>query len=104
MEQYHSLEEITDKYIGVKGSAERESFEADVEATLIGAAIKDARKAKNLTQKELGERVGVQTAQISKIESGRNLTISTIVKVLKGLGLTANFSISGIKPITLGAN
>jgi ribosome-binding protein aMBF1 (putative translation factor) len=103
MEQYHSLEEITNKYIGAKGSAERENFDADVEAALIGAAIKDARKAKNMTQKELGERVGVQTAQISKIESGRNLTISTIVKVLKGLGLTADFSISGIKPITLGA-
>jgi DNA-binding XRE family transcriptional regulator len=104
MEKYYSLEEITDKYIGVRGTAERESFEADVEAALIGAAIKDARKAKNMTQKELGERVGVQTAQISKIESGRNLTISTIVKVLKGLGLTANFTINGITPITLGAN
>jgi DNA-binding XRE family transcriptional regulator len=104
MERYHSLEEITDKYIGEKGSAARESFDADVEAALIGAAIKDARKAKNMTQKELGERVGVQTAQISKIESGRNLTISTIVKVLKGLGLTADFSISGIKSITLGAS
>jgi DNA-binding XRE family transcriptional regulator len=104
MERYHSLEEITDKYIGEKGSVERDSFDADVEAALIGAAIKDARKAKNLTQRELGERVGVQTAQISKIESGRNLTIATIVKVLKGLGLTADFSISGISPITLGAN
>jgi hypothetical protein len=37
MEQYYSLEEITDKYIGVKGSAERESFEADVEAELTDA-------------------------------------------------------------------
>jgi DNA-binding XRE family transcriptional regulator len=104
MERYHSLEEITDKYIGEKGNVERDSFDADVEAALIGAAIKDARKAKNLTQRELGERVGVQTAQISKIESGRNLTIATIVKVLRGLGLTADFSISGISPITLGAN
>jgi ribosome-binding protein aMBF1 (putative translation factor) len=104
MEKYHSLEEITDKYIGKRGSTERESFEADVEAIMIGAAIKDARKAQNMTQKELGERVGVQTAQISKIESGRNLTISTIVRVLKGLGLTADFAISGLSPITLGAS
>jgi transcriptional regulator with XRE-family HTH domain len=56
-----------------------------------------------MTQKELGERVGVQTAQISKIERGRNLTISTIVKVLKGLGLTAHLSIGGASPILLGA-
>jgi DNA-binding XRE family transcriptional regulator len=102
MEKYHTLDEYTDKYIGKRGTPERESFEADVEAMLIGAAIKDARKAQNITQKELGERVGVQTAQISKIESGRNLTISTIVRVLKGLGLTADFSIAGLAPITLG--
>ena len=104
MKKYHSLEEMTNKYVGKRGSAERESFEADVEAVLIGAAIKDARKAQNLTQKELGIRVGVQTAQISRIESGRNLTISTIVRVLKGLGLTADFSIDGMTSITLGAS
>jgi DNA-binding XRE family transcriptional regulator len=102
MEKYYTLEELTDKFVGVRGTSERDSFEAEVEAMLIGAAIKDARKSQNLTQRELGEKVGVKTAQISKIESGRNLTISTIVRVLKALNLTADFSISGLKPITLG--
>lgn len=101
--KWFTLEEMTDKYIGVKGTPERESFDADVEAALIGASIKNARKANNLTQAQLGERVGVQAAQISKIESGRNLTIATIVKVLKALGLSAEFSISGLKPVVLGA-
>lgn len=99
-----TLDELTEKYIGKKGTQERESFDADVEAALIGASIKNARKASNLTQAQLGERVGVQAAQISKIESGRNLTIATIVKVLKALGLSAEFSINGLdfEPIILG--
>ena len=100
--QWHSLEEITDKYIGENGTPSRTIFNAELEAALIGTAIKDARKAQNLTQKELGELVGVKSAQISKIESGRNLTISTIVRVLNALGLTADFSIQGFQPITLG--
>ncbi len=101
--EWYTLEELTDEIIGVKGTPERESFDADVEAALIGASIKSARKANHLTQAQLGERVGVQAAQISKIESGRNLTISTIVRVLKALGLSAEFSISGLKPVVLGA-
>lgn len=103
--EWYTLDEFTDEVIGAKGTPERESFDADVEAALIGASIKNARKANNLTQAQLGERVGVQAAQISKIESGRNLTIATIVKVLKALGLSAEFSIQGLnlKPVTLGA-
>jgi len=102
--KWYTLGEITDEFVGVKSTPEREAFDADVEAALIGASIKNARKAMNLTQAQLGERVGVQTAQISKIESGRNLTISTIVRVLKALGLSANFSINceGLTPVTLG--
>ncbi len=100
--KFYSLDEITDKHIGKCGTPQREAFEAEVEAALIGASIKEARKARNLTQRELGEKVGVQSAQISKIESGRNLTISTIARVLNALGLTADFTISGLRPITIG--
>lgn len=102
--KFYTHEEMLDKHVGVKGCPEREQFDADVEAALIGASIKNARKAMNLTQAQLGERVGVQSAQISKIESGRNLTVSTIVRVLKALGLSANFSINceGLTPVTLG--
>lgn len=100
--KFYTLDEITDKHIGKRGTPQREAFEAEVEAALIGASIREARKAQNLTQKELGEKVGVQTAQISKIESGRNLTIATIVRVLNALGLTADFAISGLATVTLG--
>lgn len=104
--RFYTHDEMLDKHIGKKGTLVRDNFDAEVEAALIGASIKEARKANNLTQAQLGERVGVQAAQISKIESGRNLTIATVVKVLKALGLTAEFSVTGldIAPVILGAS
>lgn len=41
---------------------------------LIGEAIKQARKEKNLTQEQLGVLMGVQRSQVSRIERGHNLT------------------------------
>ncbi len=100
--EYFSFEEVKDDLIGKRGTIERDEYEAEVEAHLIGQHIREARKLQNLTQKELGEKVGVQTAQISKIEHGQNLTIATIVRVLNALGLSADFSIQGLAPIRLG--
>ena len=100
--KFYTLDEITDKHLGKIGTPTRDTFEAEVEAALLGSRIREARKLLNITQKELGERIGVQTAQISKIENGRNLTISTIVRVLKALGLSASFSIGDLAPISLG--
>ena len=65
----YSLEELTDKYIGKKGTKKREEFENELCLDLLGQAIKQARQERKLTQKELGELVGVKKAQISKIEN-----------------------------------
>ena len=43
----------------------------------IGLMIRNERLRKGLTQEELGKRIGVGKAQISKIESGKGLTIKT---------------------------
>ncbi|MCM1301259.1 MAG: DUF3791 domain-containing protein [Bacteroides cellulosilyticus] len=63
----------------------------------IGALIHGERTRRGLTQEELGLRVGVGKAQISKIESGRGLTIKTVTKVLDALNLSASVS---LHPIT----
>ena len=53
-----------------------------------------ARKEKNLTQEELGELVGVQKAQISKIENSmKNARFETIMKVFDALGAKVNFNV-----------
>jgi transcriptional regulator with XRE-family HTH domain len=59
----------------------------------IGVLIRDERTRRGVTQEELGQRVGVGKAQISKIESGRGLTIKTVTKVLKALNLSASVSL-----------
>lgn len=51
-------------------------------------AILDARKAANMTQKELSEITGITQADISRLESGNsNPTINTIQRIATGLGI-----------------
>ena len=60
----------------------------DIQSYFVGEAIKKARLKQNLTQEELGERVGVKRSQICKLESGKSsITISTMSKVFKALGI-----------------
>jgi transcriptional regulator with XRE-family HTH domain len=55
----------------------------------IGAKIKAARLAKNMTQEELGNLIGVQKSAIAKYESGRvvNIKRSTLKKISDILGI-----------------
>jgi len=48
--KFYTEEEILDKHIGKKGTPKRDQFEADLNSSLIGEAIKQARQSKNLTQ------------------------------------------------------
>lgn len=90
----YSLEELTDKYIGKKGTKKRNEFENELRLDLIGQAIKRARKEKNLTQEELGELVGVKKAQISKIENSMtDARFTTILKVFEALGAKVYFNV-----------
>lgn len=88
----YSLEEVTDEMIGKKGTPVRDNFDRKVEEALhayrIGEAIKNARLKQNLTQEELGERIGVQKAQISRMERGYSISIPTMSRVFKALGIT----------------
>lgn len=90
MKQY-TFEEVLDKHIGKIGTPERDKFESDVqeavEAYHIGQAIKAARLKNNLTQEQLGERIGVQRAQISRLEKGNNITLPTMRRVFRALGV-----------------
>ena len=89
-----SLNEITDKHIGKVGTKERDDFENELRLDLIGLAIKKARKDRKLTQAQLGELVGVQKAQISKIENNLNdARFETILKVFKALNAKINFNV-----------
>ena len=82
----YTLEELTDKNVGENGSPEREQFEFELKLDILGDMIKKVRKEKQLTQEQLGVLVGVQKAQISKIENNtKDVRLSTIMKVFNGL-------------------
>ena len=90
----YSLDELTDKYIGKKGTEKRNEFENELRLDLLGQTIKKVRLERNLTQEQLGELVGVKKAQISKIENSlTDARFETILKVFKALGAKINFNV-----------
>ena len=90
----YGLDEITDKYIGKRGTPKREAFENELRLDLLGEAIKKARKERNLTQEELGKLVGVKKAQISKLEhSLTDARFETILKVFTALNAKVSFNV-----------
>jgi transcriptional regulator with XRE-family HTH domain len=85
---------MIDKHIGKVGTERRDAFENELRIDLLGQAIKQARQERNLTQAQLGELVGVQKAQISKIENSiKNARFETILNVFNALGAKVNFSV-----------
>jgi DNA-binding XRE family transcriptional regulator len=82
----YTLDQVQDKLIGKKGTPERDKFEYELQMDLIGKAIRQTRKERHLMQEELGKLIGVQKAQISRLESNAsNLTIDTLMKVFSAL-------------------
>jgi DNA-binding XRE family transcriptional regulator len=91
----YSLAEMKDKYVGKQGTKERERYEYQLQMDVLGRMIKKARQERNLTQEQLGELVGVQKAQISKLESSANsATIDTVLKVFKALKADIHFNVT----------
>ena len=89
-----SIDTMIDKHIGKKGTKKRDAFENELRLDLIGEAIKQARKDRNMTQEELGHLVGVQKAQISKLENSlTDARFETILKVFKALNAKINFNV-----------
>ena len=82
----YTIDQVQDRLIGKRGTRERELFEYELQLDLIGKAIRQTRKERNLTQEELGKLIGVQKAQISRLENNAgNVTIETLLKVFTAL-------------------
>ncbi len=89
-----TLDQLKDRNLGKTGTPERDKYEFDLRMELLGEMIKSVRKERNLTQEQLGELIGVQKSQISKLErSTKNVTIETILKVFQALKAKVKFSV-----------
>lgn len=82
----YTIDQVQDALIGKKGTARREKFEYELQMDIIGSAIKQSRRERNLTQEQLGKLIGVQKSQISRLESNvGNVTLDTLMKVFAAL-------------------
>lgn len=99
--KYYTEGEALDKVLGEKGTPLRNQYEADMNAFMIGEAIKKARQSKNLTQEELGAMIGVKKSQVSRIEKGSNITFATMAKIFRAMGISASFEMAGIGKVAL---
>ena len=66
----------------------REEYEKIQPELAMIQTLVDARNARNMTQKELAERTGINQADISKIENGtRNPSLKLLRKLAEGMDM-----------------
>ena len=81
------IEDLITEDFGKVGTAERDAFEMECDAFIIGEQLKEERRRAGLTQEELAEKIGTKKSFISRVEKGKaDIQLSTLVKVFRGLG------------------
>lgn len=90
----YSLEQVIDEMVGKKDNIQRQEFEWNLQSEIIGDLIKTTRLAHDLTQEQLGQKIGVQKAQISRLErQANNMTIGTLLRVFNALNMKVSIKI-----------
>ena len=103
--KFIDFEETLDRDLGPVGTSKRDNFERNVDEAVhaykLGEAIKQARLSQNLTQEQLGEKIGVQKAQISRLERGKSISLSSITRVFKAMGIPVSLEMGQIGKVAL---
>jgi ribosome-binding protein aMBF1 (putative translation factor) len=101
----YNFEELLEEDYGKVGTPERDEFERrvdeSVQAYRVGEAIRRARVAQKLTQAELGEKMGVQRAQVCRLESGKSITLASMMRAFRALGVQIALEMKGIGKVAL---
>ncbi len=75
-----------------------EEFKANLEEAIVvkhvTEALEQARKEKNLTLEEVGQRVGVSRARIKQLETSENIEVSTLVRVASAMGYKVQIALT----------
>lgn len=81
------IEELITEDFGAPGTQERDQFEMECDAFVIGERLKAERHKSGLTQEQLAEKIGTKKSFISRVERGHtDIQLSTLVKLFRGLG------------------
>ncbi|HEY4612715.1 MAG TPA: helix-turn-helix transcriptional regulator [Bacteroidota bacterium] len=87
-------EHLVEQYGGV-GTKSRLQFDKGFEAFKLGIIIREARKARNISQRELAVRSKTKESFISRIENdASDIRLSTLMRIIeKGLGGRLHISV-----------
>lgn len=81
------VEDLIEEDFGAVGTPERDQFEMECDAFVIGEQLKDERRKAGLTQEQLANKIGTKKSFISRVERGyADIQLSTLVKLFRGLG------------------
>lgn len=81
------IENLITEDFGEIGTPERDQFEMECDAFVIGEQLKAERTKAGLTQEQLADKIGTKKSFISRVERGRaDIQLSTLVKLFQGLG------------------
>ena len=102
----YTFDEVKDELLGKVGTSERDEHErkvADaVNAFSLGEVVRERRLDQNLTQEELGKRMGVKKSQISKLERGDDMSLRSMRRVFRALGVeSATLDLGAAGKVTL---
>lgn len=76
----------------------KKKFKTKENGSMLGAAIQQVRKAKKMTQEELGKRVGLKKSSISKIEKGlTHISFEDASLLMDAMGEKISFQVMGMK-------
>lgn len=68
-------------------------------ARTFGKRVREHRTAAGMSQEKLGERTGLHATYLSDVERGhRNVTLYTIVRIAKALGVNPAVLVDNLKP------
>ena len=102
----YTFDEVKDELLGKVGTSERDEHErkvADaVNAFRLGEVVRERRLDQNLTQEELWKRMGVKKSQVSKLERGDDMSLRSMRRVFRALGVeSATLDLGAAGKVTL---
>ncbi len=102
----YTFDEVKDDLLGKVGTPERDEHERKVaeavNAFRLGEVVRERRLDQNLTQAELGKRMGVKKSQISKLERGDDMSLRSMRRVFRALGVeSATLDLGAAGKVTL---
>ena len=66
----------------------------------LGLRIRDIRSQKNISQKELGARVGLERNSLSNIECGNaHPSLDALIRIAEELDVSLDYIVFGIRPL-----